>query len=382
MYKAYKFRLYPNPTQKEHFDKIFGCQRFIFNHYLNVSKENNFKNAITYIKDYQTNLKYEKPFLQEIEEPILIKSIYKLESAIKKYQKNISGYPKFKSKFSKISYTISNTFDNYYQKQTKNIKIDLKNKEIILSNLGKIKIKGYRNLQNIPGQIINATISKEPTQKYYISILYKQIDNQTTIVPNTIIGIDLGIKKLLTLSNGITYNNNKYIKKYEKRIKMYQKRLSKKEKRSKNYYKCKEKLAIIYNKLKNARKYYIHKITKQITDTYDIIICESLQTKNMIMKKEISKNITDATFHEIVRQLEYKSAWKNKQFYQINPYYPSSQTCCICGNIDKKYKDLSKREYVCTNCHNIFDRDYNASVNIMFEGLKLYIKNNYKKLKI
>lgn len=382
MYKAYKFRLYPNPTQKEHFDKIFGCQRFIFNHYLNIAKENNYKNVVTYIKDYQTNLKYEKPFLQEIEEPILIKSIYKLENAIKRYQKNISGYPKFKSKFSKTSYTISNTFNNHYQKQTKNIEIDLKNKEIILSNLGKIKIKGYRNLQNIPGKIINATISKEPTQKYYISILYKQIDNQTTIIPNTIIGIDLGIKKLLTLSNGITYNNNKYIKKYEKRIKMYQKRLSKKEKRSKNYYKCKEKLAIIYNKLKNARKYYIHKITKQITDTYDIIICENLQTKNMIIKKVISKNITDATFHEIVRQLEYKSAWKNKQFYQINPYYPSSQICCICGNIDKKYKDLSKREYACTNCHNVFDRDYNASVNIMFEGLKLYIKNNYKKLKI
>ena len=120
-------------------------------------------------------------------------------------------------------------------------------------------------------------------------------------------------------------------------------------------------------KLKNARKYYIHKITKKITDNYDIIVCEKLKTKEMIMKKELSKNLTDASFNEIIRQLEYKSNWKGKEFYQIDTYYPSSQTCSVCGNIDKKYKSIKERKYICTNCHNELDRDINASVNIMFE---------------
>lgn len=121
----------------------------------------------------------------------------------------------------------------------------------------------------------------------------------------------------------------------------------------------------------------IHKITKKITDDYDIITCEKLQTKEMIMKKTLSKELTDASFSEIIRQLEYKSKFKGKQFYQIDTYYPSSQVCSVCGKRDKKYKDIKERKYVCTNCHSELDRDLNASINIMFEGLKLFMNKQY-----
>ena len=378
MYKAYKFRLYPTEEQKIYINKNFGCGRCIFNYYLNDIKENGYKNAYTCIKDYTSKLKYEKPFLQEVDSIMLRKELFSLEDSIKRFYNNGFGYPKFKSKFDKNSYTTSAVYKKYKDKEYCNIEVNLETKEIKLPKLKQVKIRGYRKLKSIEGKIISATISREPNGKYYVSVLYKQDNIKETIIPNTIVGIDLGIKKLLTLSDGTVVENNKYTEKYEKRIKRCQKELARKIKGSKNYYKCKTKLATLYNKLKNARKYYIHKITKKITDNYDIIVCEKLKTKEMIMKKELSKRITDASFNEIIRQLEYKSNWKGKEFYQIDTYYPSSQTCSVCGNIDKKYKSIKERNYICTNCHNELDRDINASVNIMFEGLKLFMNKNYK----
>ena len=134
-------------------------------------------------------------------------------------------------------------------------------------------------------------------------------------------------------------------------------------------------MAILYSKLKNARNYYLHKITKEITDNNDIIVTEKLQTKNMLQNKKLSKSITDASLCKIIRQLQYKSKNKGKYFYQIDTFYPSSQTCSICGNIDGKYKKLTIRDYDCCNCKNTLDRDLNASINIMFEGLKLHMRN-------
>ena len=198
------------------------------------------------------------------------------------------------------------------------------------------------------------------------------------IIPSSIVGIDLGVKNLLTLSDGTVFENNKYILKYEKRIERMQRLLARKVKGSENYKKCKQKLAALHSKLTNARKYYIHKMTKNITDEYDIITCEKLHIKEMIINGKtttLSKNINDASFNEILKQLEYKSKFKGKQFYQIYDYYPSSQTCSVCENIDKKYKNLNERTYKCTKCHLEIDRDLNASINIMFEGVKMYMKN-------
>ena len=188
-------------------------------------------------------------------------------------------------------------------------------------------------------------------------------------------GLDLGIKKLITLSSGKTYENNRYITKYEEKIKREQKNLSRKQKGSKNYYKNIKKLNGLYIKLSNNRRYYNHKLTKEITENYDIISTESLTISKMIMDKEhhLSKAISDATFNEILEQLEYKAKERGKYFYKISPYYPSSQICSVCNNIDKKYKNLDERIYECNHCYSKLDRDFNASVNIMFEGLKLHI---------
>ena len=375
MYKSFKFRLYPNKEQKELLNKSFGCSRFIYNYYLSIIKNNGYKNSYSNISNYVNNLKYEYSFLQEIDSVIIRKTLFHLDDNLKKYYNNNFGYPKYKCKFDRHSYTTSAIYKSYKNKRYCNIELDLVNKRVKLPKLKWIDIRGYRNIKSVSGKIINATISRDKNGKYYVSIVFDMIDiNNKDFIPRNIVGIDLGIKKLLTLSDGITYENNKYIEKYEKRIKRLQRELSRKIKRSNNYNKCKKKLAILHSKLKNARKYYIHNITKKITDEYDIVTCEKLTVQKMLSNKELSKKISDSSFYEIIRQLEYKSKNKGKLFYQIDTYYPSSQKCHICGNIDKKYKDLIERVYKCSKCQNEIDRDLNASINIMYEGVKLYMK--------
>lgn len=373
MYKAYKFRLYPNDDQRILINKIFGCSRFVYNYYLDNIKNNGYRNAYANINDCTNNLKYEYPFLQEVDSAPIRKVLFQLEDNLKKYHNNNFGYPKYKSKYNKNSYITSAIYREYKEISSCNIEVNLKDKTIKLPKLNKVKIRGYRNLDKIKGRIINATISREATGKYYVSVMC-EIPEPKKVIPNSIIGIDLGIKKLVTLSDSTTYDNNKYIEKYEKRIKRVQRELARKEKGSNNYYKCKKKLNILYTKLKNARKYNLHHITKEITENYDIITCEKLNTKKMIEKKVMSKKITDATLAEILRQLSYKTKEKGKYFYQVSTYYPSSQLCSVCNTKDSKYKNLSERIYNCKNCHNELDRDLNASINIMFEGLEKYMK--------
>ena len=381
MYKSYRFRFYPNKKQLELINKAFGSSRYVYNYYLDKMKNKGYVSASTNIKDYTSILKYNTPFLQEVDSIVLTKSIFNLDDDYKKLFNKTGGYPKHKSKNNRNSYNIPSTYKKYKDKEYCNIELDLTNRQIKLPKLKWVKIRGYRNTNNINGKIKNATISREPNGKYYVSILYEMYDKVPIIKPRTIVGIDLGIKKLLTLSDGTVYDNNKYIDKYAKRIKRKQRELSRKEKGSKNYYKCKKELAILYSKLANARKFYTHKITKDITDEYDIITCEQLKTKEMIIKgkdNKLSSKINDATFSEIIRQFQYKARYKGKVFYQINTYYPSSQICSRCSAQDKRYKDLTRREYKCLKCNQEIDRDLNASINIMFEGLKLYIKNYAK----
>lgn len=307
MYRSYKFRLYPDKEQKILLNKYFGNSRFIYNHYLYNNKNNGYQNAYSNISDYVNNLKYQYPFLQESDSILIRKTLFHLDDNLKKYYESGFGYPKYKSKYDRYSYMTGAIYSSYKDKQYCNIEVDLVNRKIKLPKLKLINIRGYRNIKSINGKIVNATVSKEKNGKYYVSVIYDMVDvKNSDFIPRNIVGIDLGIKKLLTLSDGIT--------------------------------------------------------------------CEKLRTKSMIMKKELSKSISDASFSEILRQLEYKSRYKNKLFYQIDRYYPSSQECSVCGNIDKSYKDLSKRKYKCSKCHNEIDRDVNASMNIVFEGLKLYMK--------
>ena len=381
MYKTYKFRVYPNDEQKIFINKTFEITRYTYNYYLDKMINNGYVKPYTNIQDYVDNLKYEATFLQEIDSVVIRRSLFNLDNAYQKMFNKQGGYPKFKSKYGRNSYNTVAVYSKYKNKEYCNIELNLQTRQIKLPKLKWVDIRGYRNTDNINGKLKNATISKEQTGKYYVSILYEIPDIDVITRPRTIVGIDIGIKKLLTLSDGTNYDNNKYIEKYQKRIKRKQRELSRKVKGSNNYYKCKKELAILYSKLANSRKYYVHKITKNITDEYDIITCEKLTTKEMIIKgkeNKLSTKINDATFSEIIRQLSYKVKFKGKNFYQINTYYPSSQICSRCDNQDKKYKDLNEREYKCIKCGQMLDRDFNASINIMFEGLKLYMEN-YKK---
>ena len=385
MYKAYKFRLYPNDEQKIFINKTFEITRYTYNYYLDKMINNGYVKPYTNIQDYVDNLKYEATFLQEIDSVVIRQSLFNLDNAYQKMFNKQGGYPKFKSKYGKNSYNTVAVYSKCKDKEYCNIELNLQTRQIKLPKLKWVDIRGYRNTDNINGKLKNATISKEPNGKYYVSVLYEIPDIDIIIRPRTIVGIDIGIKKLLTLSDETTIDNNKYIEKYQKRIKRKQRELSRKVKGSNNYYKCKKELAILYSKLANSRKYYVHKITKNITDEYDIIACEKLKTKEMIIKgkeNKLSTKINDATFSEIIRQLSYKVKFKGKNFYQINTYYPSSQICSRCDNQDKKYKNLNEREYKCIECGQVLDRDFNASINIMFEGLKLYMENYEKNYAI
>ena len=375
MYKAYKFRIYPDNHQRILFNQSFGCVRFIYNHYLEQSKETGYKNAKSYCYDYVHNLKYQYPFLMSVDSILIRNSIFNLDNAYQRFFSKESDFPKYKSKISRNSYTTNAIYRKYKDKNYCNIEVDLDRRLLKLPKIKWISIRGYRKLKKLDGRIMNATVSREPNGKYYVSIVVELPGLEYKIRPDSIVGIDLGIKKLLTLSDGIEIENNKYIEKYEKRIKRMQRALSRKRTGSKNYYKCKQKIAILYSKLKNARNYYLHKITKNITDNYDIITCEKLNTKKMLSNHNLSKRIMDASLSEIIRQLQYKSKWKGKYFYQVDTYYPSSQICSVCNHKDSKYKDIKERIYCCSNCNSILDRDLNASINIMFEGIKLYMND-------
>ena len=192
IYKGFKFRLYPNNTQSKKINKNFGYNRFVYNYYLTKIIKEGYKSTSYYIKDYTTRLKYEYQFLWEADPMLIKKIIFKLEDNYKKYINGNSGYLKYKSKYNKNSYTI-NIIHSNKTIDYKNIKLDLENKLIKLPNLGNLEIRGYRNLKQIDGRIINYTISREKNGKYYIAVLYELSDIQK-VTPETIVGLDLGIK--------------------------------------------------------------------------------------------------------------------------------------------------------------------------------------------
>ena len=376
--KTYKFRLYPNNYQKEIINKTFGCTRLIYNHFLDL-KQKEYELNKTYKSTYDCikeipSMYENRPYLKEVDSMTLRSAIFNLDNAYQKMFKEKSGYPKFKSKFNKNSYRTNMIRSTYKNKVYENIKLDLEKRTINLPKLKEVKIRGYRNLKTITGRIINATVSREKSGKYYVSVVYEENINLEKKIPSKIVGLDLGVKDLVITSDYEKISNQKIIEKYEKRIKRKQRELSRKVKGSNNYYKTKQKLSQLYQKLKNTRKYIIHNITKKITDNNDIIVTETLKIKNMLHNHNLAKKISDASLSEIIRQLEYKSKWKQKIFYKIDPYYPSSQICSHCGYQNKIVKNLSIREYVCPKCGNRLDRDINAAENIMFEGLKIYMK--------
>ncbi len=376
IYRAYKFRLYPINEQRILIHKTFGCSRFVYNYYLNYQKENGVQKSFDLCKNLK-ELEKNYEYLKEVESSTLRCSIFDLEDGFNNFFAKRSGYPKFKSKFARQSYRTSCIRSTYKDKEYSNIELDLLTRFIKLPKLGKVKIRGYRDKNIIEGRIINATISKDATNKYYVSVLVEEDILIEKVTPTSIVGIDLGIKDLVITSDGVKYGNKKVLAKYEKKLKRLQRKISRQVKGSKNYLKTKEKIARVHAKIKNYRKHYLNDIANEIVNEHDIIVTESLLVKDMFKdkRKAFNKSLSDAAVSTLGSLIEWKCKVKGKFYYKINTYYPSSQICSRCGYKDSKLKDLSIREYDCPKCGSHNDRDINASLNILFEGLKLHYQS-------
>ena len=374
IHRTYQFRLYPTKEQEVIIRKTFRCTRFVYNYCLDLKKKNKYLTKFELIKELP-KLKKEYPFLKEVDSMSLQNAITDLMVGFDKHIKGQGGYPRFKKKGEKESFRTSFVTSSYKGIVYENIKVDLERRIIELPKIKEVKIRGYRNLDKISGRILNATI-REVGTRFYVSVCVEEEIKLPERKNNQAVGIDIGVKNLVVTSNKEYYGNPKYLDKYERKIKRLQQELSRKIKGSKNYIKCKKKIEEVYRKLKNARKKMVEEIVAKVTSFHDIIIAENLQVKKMLEHKNnhkhLRKEITNATFSEIIRVLKYKCNWLNKIFIQVNPYYASSQICSGCGNKESIMKDIRVREYKCSKCGLEIERDYNASLNILKEGLRCY----------
>ena len=364
MLKAYKYRIYPNSEQRTQIAKTFGCCRFVYNRTLAYRKETyeNEKKSIskTDCNNYcNRELKKDYEWLKEVDKFALTNAIYNMDSAYQKFFKEHSGYPKFKSKHDNHkSYTTNYTNGN--------IAVNFENDRIKLPKLKEVKAKLHREFR---GKIKSATVSQVPSGKYYVSILVETEHKALSHIEHEI-GLDLGIKDLCITSDGKKYKNPKTIKKYENKLAKLQRQLAHKKKGSNNYYKKKKQIALCYEKIRNTRKDYLHKISHEIISENQVVVSENLQIKNMVKNHHLAKAISDVSWYELTRQLEYKAKWNGRKYIKIDTFYASSQLCCVCGYQNPDTRDLSVRGWICPVCGTKHDRDINAAKNILAEGLR------------
>ena len=360
MNKSFKVRVYPNKEQQMLLEKTFGASRFVYNLFLKLKQYlyQEFKINITYnhTSKMLTELKRQKPWLRVPDKWALGNALKDLDSAYKKFYKG-SGYPKFKRKGGKNSYRT-----NDY------IKVD--NSFIKIPKIGKLRFRDNYNLEdkNIL-KIYNVTISKTSSDKYYARIsadVYTPCFERT----NQNVGIDLGLKDFVIFSIGEKIKNPRILKSLEDKYKRLAKSLSRKVMGSANYQEAKLKLSRFHEHVANIRKDFTHKLSTNIVKSYDTICIENLNIKGL-MKSKLAKSFQDTSLYEFIRQLEYKCLWYGKVLSKVDTFYPSSQLCYNCGYKNSVVKNLNIREWVCPKCGTIHDRDINASINILNEGLRI-----------
>lgn len=367
MEKAYKFRIYPNHAQLEQINKTIGCTRFVYNHFLDqrIKAYNTEGRTLNYsaCSALLTQLKNELQWLKEVDKFALQNSLRDLDKAYKNFF-NGSGFPRFKSKHkAKQAYRTNLTNGN--------IELDLSQQKIKLPKLGWLELHRSKKLAAIEGKLLNATVSKSKSGKYFVAVAYEVEIIKLPEPSNYAIGIDLGIKEFAVLSTGEIIANPQWLKSSAKKLSSSQRRLSKKQQGSKNREKARRKVAVQHEKVTNQRKDFLHKLSKRLIIENQVICLEGLNIKGMVKNRKLAKAISDAGWGIFGTFLSYKAKWYGRDMVEINTFFPSSKLCSNCKTTNPMLT-LSDREWQCPNCGTIHHRDLNAAINILNEGLRLH----------
>lgn len=366
---SYKFRIYPTSEQESLIQRTFGCCRYVFNYYLADRQENyrmTGKSPTRFQQSYDlTMIKQRIEWLKDVDAIALQSELQNLDFAFQNFFRRVRkgvkpyGYPQFKRKHAdRKSYKTKRVGNN--------ISIDAS--QIKLPKLGWVKCKVSKQIE---GRILSATVSQNPSGKYFVAV--NCIDVELEPLPKTgaVVGVDLGIKALATTSDGTEYPNRKFIKQFDAKLRRESRRLSRKQKGSKRREKQRVRKAKVEEHIANQRQDYLQKTTTELIRNYDVICIENLKTKGMMKNHKLARSLSDVSFYEFRRELEYKAEWYGKTVQVIDTFCPSSQLCHSCGYRNPETKSLSVREWTCPECGERHDRDVNAAINILNEGLRL-----------